>query len=304
MYKRLIFFISCMFFILAHSAFCQQRPIYSQYMFNGLVLNPAYAGNQKQLSATVMHRDQWVNIEGAPKTQTLTVHSALKKWPVGMGVLISRDRIGVHDDLSLYGSYAYKIKLPVGTLALGIQGGFNYTVSDFTKLSLLDPSDPFFNGSARKFKPNFGTGAYFSTNNTYIGFSIPFLLNNKIFTVENVVSEAREARYYFLTGGHVFPINEVFQLVPSVLFRVQEGQPAGVDINSNVFIADVLNVGASYRSGDAVTFLFEIILNSNFRFGYSYDYTLSNIQNYTDGTHELMLNYRINIGKDPCHAYF
>lgn len=304
MKSKIIFFILPIFILLNQDAFSQQRPVYSQYMFNGLVLNPAYAGNQKQLNATVMHRDQWVNIEGAPKTQTLTVHSALKKWPVGIGMLVSRDRIGVHDDLSVYGIYSYKIKLPVGTLAFGLQGGFNNTVSDFTKLSILDPSDPFFNGTAKKFKPNFGTGAYYSTNNTYVGFSIPFLVNNKIFTVENVVSEAREARYYFLTGGHLFPLNDDFKLLPSVLFRVQEGQPAGMDINTNVFIADVLNIGASYRSGDALIFLFELILNQNFRFGYGYDHTLSKVRNYTHGSHEIMLNYRINIGKDPCHAYF
>ena len=302
--NKINFLILFLFLILSQKAVSQQRPVYSGYMFNGLVLNPAYAGNQKQLNATVMHRDQWVNIEGAPKTQTLTVHSALKKWPVGVGLLVSRDRIGVHDDMSVYGIYSYKIKLPVGTLAFGLQGGFNNTVSDFTRLTVLDPSDPYFNGTAKKFKPNFGTGAYYSTNDTYVGFSIPFLVNNKVFTVEDVVSEAREARYYFLTGGHVFPLNDDFKLMPSVLLRVQEGQPAGMDINTNLFIADVLNVGASYRSGDAMIFLFELILNQNFRFGYAYDHTISKVRNYTPGSHEIMLNYRINIGKDPCHAYF
>ncbi len=297
--------LSLLFFIwISPRVIAQQRPVYSQYMFEKLLLNPAYAGNQKQLSATFLYRNQWVNLEGAPKLETFAMHSALKKWPVGVGLVASHDKLGVHDDMSVYGSYSYKIKLPVGTLSMGLQGGFNYTTSDFTKLTLIDPDDPILNGVLKKFKPNFGTGVFFNTNTTYAGFSIPYLVNNAIYDKEDIIANAREARYYFLTGGHIFTLNEDLKLSPSVLFRVQEGQPAGMDVNTNLFILDLVNVGMSYRSGDAMIFLFEILLNSNFRLGYAYDHTLSKIGNYTDGTHEMMLNYRLKIGKDPCHAYF
>lgn len=286
------------------TAWAQQRPIFSQYMFNGLVLNPAYAGNQKQFSASLLYRDQWINFEGAPKTQTLIAHTAFKDWPVGAGLIISRDQIGVHDDYSIYGSYSYKIKTLVGTLSMGLQAGFNYTVSDFNKLRTYNLSDPNFMSRLARFDPNFGTGAFFNNKTTYAGISIPFIINNKVYDKEDIISEAREARYYFLTGGHVFTINEMVKLKPSTLIRVQEGQPLGIDLNANVFLDEVVNIGASYRSGDAMIFLFEIMVNQNFTFGYAYDRTVSRIVGYTNGTHELMLTYRLGLGSGPCHAYF
>jgi len=282
----------------------QQRPIFSQYMFNGLVLNPAYAGNQPQLSISFLHRDQWVNVEGAPKTNTLIAHTALKDRPVGLGLLISRDKIGVHDDYSIYGSYAYKLNIGIGTLSLGLQAGFNYMASDFRKLSTIDQNDALFAGSVSRFSPNFGTGAFFSNNTTYAGISIPYLINNKVYKKEDFVSEAKEARYYFVTGGHVFTVSPTLKIKPSALIRVQEGQPMGVDLNTNVFLQEVLNIGLSYRSGDAATLLFELLLNKHLSMGYAYDHTLSQIRNYTDGTHEFMLTYRRSLGKGPCHAYF
>lgn len=287
-----------------YPAFAQQRPVFSQYMFNGLVLNPAYAGNQKQFSASVLHRDQWVNIEGAPKTQSFITHTAFKDWPVGVGFMLSRDQIGVHDDYSMYGSYAYKIRTSAGTLAMGLQAGFNYTISDFKKLRVFDLSDPNFAARITRFNPNFGTGAFFSNKTTYAGISIPYIINNKVYDKEDIISEAKEARYYFITGGHIFTLSEMLKLKPSTLLRFQEGQPVGVDLNANLFIDDVVNVGASYRSGDSMIFLFEILVNQNFTFGYAYDRTISRIVNYTDGTHELMLTYRLALGKGPCHAYF
>ncbi|MEK6479786.1 type IX secretion system membrane protein PorP/SprF [Catalinimonas sp. 4WD22] len=301
-YLRILLFGA--FLIFQHSAHAQQRPIFSQYMFNGLVLNPAYAGNQPQLSVSLLHRDQWVNVDGAPKTSSLIAHSALKNRPVGLGLLVSRDKIGVHDDYSIYGSYAYKLNIGVGTLSLGLQAGFNYMVSDFTKLSTFNPDDPLFYGSVTRFSPNFGTGAFFSNKTTYAGISIPYLINNKVYDKDEIISEAREARYYFVTGGHVFHVSPGVKIKPSGLIRVQEGQPMGIDLNTNVFLQEVLNVGASYRSGDSVILLFEMLLNKTLSVGYAYDHTLSRIRNYTDGTHEFMLTYRRALGKGPCHAYF
>ncbi|MDF9797607.1 type IX secretion system PorP/SprF family membrane protein [Catalinimonas alkaloidigena] len=303
-HRYLIILIIGIFVLLQHSLIAQQRPIFSQYMFNGLVLNPAYAGNQPQLSVSLLHRDQWVNVDGAPKTSSFIAHSALKNRPVGLGLLVSRDKIGVHDDYSIYGSYAYKLNIGVGTLSLGLQAGFNYMVSDFTKLSTFNPDDPLFYGTVTRFSPNFGTGAFFSNKTSYAGISIPYLINNKVYDKEDVISEAREARYYFVTGGHVFHVSPGLKIKPSGLIRVQEGQPIGVDINTNVFLQEILNVGASYRSGDSIILLFEMLLNKNLSVGYAYDHTLSRIRNYTDGTHEFMLTFRRPLGKGPCHAYF
>jgi len=305
-------YISCLFYLivllstpwLSNPVYAQQRPVFSQYMFNGLVLNPAYAGNQPQLSVSALHRDQWVNVDGAPKTSTLIAHSALKTRPVGVGLLLSRDKIGVHDDYSVYASYAYKLNIGIGTLSLGLQAGFHYMISDFSRLSTFNPDDPLFLGAVTRFSPNFGTGAFFNNKNTYAGISIPYMINNEVYDKEDFISEAREARYYFLTGGHVFQVSPFIKIKPSALIRVQEGQPVGMDLNANVFLDDVLNIGASYRSGDAVILLFELLLNKQLRFGYAFDNTLSNITQYTAGTHEFMLTYSYSLGKGPCHAYF
>nr|WKN36296.1 type IX secretion system membrane protein PorP/SprF [Tunicatimonas sp. TK19036] len=302
MRRTIIFLIG--FFISSLTLQAQQRPVFSQYMFNGLVLNPAYAGNQKQWVLSMVHRDQWVNIEGAPKTQSLVTHTALKDRPVGIGLIVSRDKIGIHDDYSIYGSYAYKLKLLVGTLSLGLQGGFNYTHSDFEALRRFNPLDPTLTGNVTRFSPNFGTGAFYSNSTTYAGISVPYLLNNKVYNKADVLSQAKERRYYFLTGGHVFTMNDFLKLKPSTLIRYQEGQPLGMDINMNVYLQDVVNIGGSYRSGDSMIFLFELLLNRSFSFGYAYDHTISRITSYTDGSHEFMISYKLKIGDNYCHSYF
>jgi len=305
-FKRIVVPLLIILCLCGHFEFSygQQRPIFSQYMFNGLVLNPAYAGFQPQLSISTLHRDQWVNVEGAPKTTSFIAHSALENRPVGLGLLLSRDKIGVHDDYSVYASYAYKLNIGIGTLSLGLQAGFNYMISDFSRLSTFNPDDPLFLGAVSRFSPNFGTGAFFNNKTTYAGISIPYLINNEVYDKEDVISEAREARYYFLTGGHIFKVSPFIKVKPSALIRVQEGQPVGMDLNANVFLDDILNIGASYRSGDAVILLFELLINKQLRFGYAFDNTLSNITQYTAGTHEFMLTYSYSLGKGPCHAYF
>lgn len=293
--------------LLSTEVFAQQRPVYSQYMFNGLALNPAYAGNQKQLSVSAVYRDQWVNLDGSPTTKTLSAHTGFRKKKVGVGLMVTSEEIGVHNDISIYASYAYKLVLPKGSLAMGLQVGFNNLQSDFNKLNLKDLNDPFLAGSFKEFNPNFGAGLFYSTSRGYVGVSIPYIVNNKVVsvrTIDDLQSLAREARYYFITAGQVFDLNHRLKVKPSTLLRIQEGAPFGVDLNANLIIDDILNLGASYRSGDSMIFLFELKLNENFRFGYAYDYVISDLTRYTNGSHEIMLNYSINLSPTPCHAYF
>lgn len=284
----------------------QQRPVISQYMFSGLVINPAYVGNQKQTVFTALHRDQWINFDGAPKTQTFIVNSALKEYPIGVGLLLSRDQIGSYNDYSVYSSYSYRIPLRVGSLAMGIQGGFNYTAANFSKLNQFDDNDQVFAQSLNRFKPNFGMGVFFSTSASYAGISIPYIFQSDIYSYAEAINQVglQKARYLLIAGGHVFTINDFIKVKPSTLIRMQQGQAMSADLNANVFLDDVLNIGASYRSGDSLIGLFELLLSPTLSFGYSYDMTTSNITRFTDGTHEFMLKYRRNLGKGPCHAYF
>ncbi|MCP4461013.1 MAG: type IX secretion system membrane protein PorP/SprF [Cytophagales bacterium] len=286
----------------------QQRPVTSTYMFNGLTLNPAYAGSLNVFSAIFTNRDQWINVEGAPLLQSLTVHNSFLSNRIGVGLAFTRDKLGVHEDNGLYGSYAYKIRTKAGILSMGLQAGFNNRQSNFLDTDVFDPTDPLY-ANLSTFSPNFGAGLYFANPKMYFGASIPYILTNKVFEIEtDVPTESRESRYYYFTGGVVFDMSALVKLSPSFLVRYQENIPFGWDLNATVIFENIAYVGVSYRSGDAIVFITQFIVNENFRVGYAYDAITSPLTQYTKGSHEIMINYRIklkNHKKDPqCPVYF
>ncbi len=288
---KLVILLLCVGFY----ANAQQRPLQSLYMFDPLLVNPAYAGNQVQLSATAIYRNQWVNLDGAPKTFTATAHSGFRKYRVGLGFILSNDQIGIHNDFGFYGVYSYKIPVSKkGTLSFGLQGGFNNLRSNFT---LLDPKqiDPNNSGITSRFNPNFGAGVYFKQSNFYVGFSVPYILDNKVVGFEN--STAVQHRYYYLMGGATFKVSNILKVVPSTLIRMQDTAPLSFDVNTFFVFYDVVGLGASYRLGDSFISLFELQLNDNFHVGYAYDITTSQLNQYSNGSHEIMLNYRLKIPK-------
>jgi type IX secretion system PorP/SprF family membrane protein len=284
----------------------QQRAINSLYMFDPSVINPAYVGTHVQLSATTIYRNQWVNLDGAPKTFTTSIHSGFKKSRVGVGLLFGSDQIGVHSDNSLYGMYSYKIPLSSekggSVLSFGLQGGFNSVRSDYFKTNPRDGSEV---GAISKFNMNFGTGVFFRTKNAYAGFSVPYIVQNKIIgsiniasdTVNIIKSKGRQQRYYYIMGGFTKKLSPIVKWMPSVLFRMQQNAPLNFDINSLFIFYDAVSIGASYRLNDSVVGLFELQLNNNFHVGYAYDITTSALRQYSNGSHEIMINYRIKIPK-------
>lgn len=286
--------------IASFAAFGQQRPMQSLYMFDPLLVNPAYAGSQVQLSATAIYRNQWVNFPGAPKTFTATVHSGFRKARVGVGLIAGRDEIGIHGENSLYLVYSYKIplaKYSKTTLAFGVQGGFNDLKSDFGKLNPKNPQDPFFGVVERNTTWNFGGGVLLKGEKFYAGISVPYGLNNKVINREDLESIAEQKRYYYLMGGYIHKVSEIVKLFPSTLIRFQEQAPLSFDLNVVSVFYDVVGLGVSYRNVDAVVALFELQINENFHVGYAYDFTTSALANYSNGSHEIMLNYRIKINK-------
>ena len=297
--KYKLWFSVLALFFMAGTLKAQQYPIHSQYIFNGLILNPAYAGSHVQFSASAMYRNQWVNFEGAPKTLFFSAHTSLMDEKMGLGLLVNDDRIGSYSNQNIYGSYAFIIKTPKGKLAMGVQAGVNILSADFQDLNLDDPGDNSFANVSGNLKPNFGTGVYFYNKKMFAGFSVPFLLNNGFGNVdlENALNEIRAARYYYLTGGLMLPmnLNKTVYLQPSVLIRGQEGAPLNFDINASVVFYDLLNVGVSYRNIDAVVSYIDFKLTESFHFSYSYDWTTSDIRNASNGTHEFMINYRVRL---------
>ncbi len=273
----------------------QQRPLQSLYMFDPLLINPAYAGNQVQLSATAIYRNQWVNLDGAPQTFTATAHSGFRKYRVGLGFILSNDQIGIHNDFGFYGVYSYKIPVTKkGTLSFGIQGGFNNLRSNFNLLNPKYQGD--IAGVISTFNPNVGAGVYFRQSNFYVGFSVPYILDNKIIG-SDYTSVAKQHRYYYLMGGATFKVSNILKVVPSTLIRFQDDAPVSMDLNTIFVLYDVVGIGASWRMNDSVIALFELQLNDNFHVGYAYDITTSALNAYSNGSHEIMLNYRLKIPK-------
>jgi len=289
----------------------QQYPVFSQYYFNELVINPAYAGNSVQLSLSAMYRNQWINLPGAPKTFSVSGHTALQKNKVGIGLMVNHDEIGVYKNEHIFASYSYKIHFPDATLSMGLQGGINLLGADYSKLDLQNPTDAAFYNIVNVIKPNFGAGVYYTKKNFFVGFSVPFIMNNKVAnSVETMMGQLKEARYYFLRTGAFFAVDrfERVKINPSLMVRLQEGQPLSVDLNTAVIFYDVFSVGGSYRSGDSFISFIDLKISDKFHFGYSYDWTQSDLHQYSNGTHEFMINYRTTIRgihKNPkCPNYY
>lgn len=294
LWKVLLF---CAFVSINIESQAQQDPEYTMYMFNGLALNPAYAGTREAMSFTALGRYQWVNIEGAPKTVALSLHSPVKDR-VGLGIMSVYDQIGPHDKIDVFASYAYRF--PVGeraTLSAGLQGGIQYYNSRYSQVQTNVGGDPNFQDDLTRMFPNFGAGLYLYAERFYIGASVPHLINNRL-KPDNTGGDvdislvAHQYRHYFLTGGIVVPMGNNFDLKPSFLLKSVPGvSPLQADLNLSLLIKKALWIGASYRSFDSIDFIVEFQFNPNLRAGYAYDFTITELSNYTTGSHEVMIGY-------------
>lgn len=269
--------------------------MFTQYMFNGLAINPAYAGSHESISATALARIQWVGIEGAPRTQTFSVHSPIPGKNIGLGAFFAHDELGVTEQNTLYLSYAYRMQMSKGTLSFGLQGGFRSSSFNYADLGVNDPN---LQSSISEMSPNFGAGLFYSTDRFYAGASIPVLMNDEIGDESNSDVQSKQIRHFFATAGYVFDLSPVLKLKPSTLIKSVSGAPIEMDINANLIINDLVWFGLSYRSGDSIDLLFDLQINPQLRFGYAYDYTLSDLGQVNSGSHEFMINYRFVFAKN------
>lgn len=301
-YTLAIFMLTCVV------ATGQQRPLQSLYMFDPLLVNPAYAGTQVQLSATAIYRNQWINLEGAPKTFSTTIHSGFLKSKMGLGVILASDQIGVHSDISAYGVYSYKISLTREvSLSMGIQGGFNYIESDYNKLNLKNPGDPNLTGTTSRLNPNVGAGVYLRWRRSYLGLSVPYIINNQVADL-GTNTQVNQRRYLYVHFGFSKDVGPNIMLVPSMLLRAQESAPFSADFNLTSVFYRTVGLGISYRLQEGFVGLFELQLTDSFHVGYAYDFTTSDLNRVSLGSHEIMINYRLKIPKIhkglECPAYW
>lgn len=308
-------FVLCLMVLFASTGIlkAQQDAMYTQYMFNTLALNPAYAGSRNVLSATALYRSQWVGVEGAPETQTLSFDSPLRNKKVGLGIQVFNDRIGITKTTGGFASYAYRIIMEKSTLSFGLQAGMSHYRADFTSVDLRGDgsnNDYAFSQNVSKLIPNVGTGVFFNTDKFYIGASVPHLLNNTLINDSVSVSNQLVAKQYlhaFLLTGYVFELDPSLKLRPSFLLKAVGGAPLEADINANLWIKDVLSVGVSYRTKADISFLFELQASNQFRIGYAYDRSLTKLVQFNSGSHEIMLRYEFGFSKnnfDTPRRYF
>jgi type IX secretion system PorP/SprF family membrane protein len=280
----------------------QQDPQYSQYMFNTLAVNPAYAGSRDVVSATALYRKQWVNTPGSPSTALFSVDAPFNREKVGVGLVVFNDKIGITNTMGAYGSYAYRMRLKRGTLSLGLQAGFSQFKADYSSVVLDQDNrtDGAFASNINKFMPNFGAGAYYKTDKFYLGVSVPRIVNNKMFKKSDstVTLNSHQTRHLFLMGGFVVGLSQDVKLKPSTLVKIVEGAPIQVDINANVWFYDVVAGGLSYRAaaGTLVAML-EIQATKQIRIGYAYDAGLGKIKAIGTGAHEIMARYEFGYVK-------
>ena len=275
----------------------QQDPHYSQYMFNGLVLNPAVAGNLAHLNATLIAREQWVGIPGRPRTQSLAVDGPSRNRKHGFGGVIVNDVSGIMHDFRLSGSYAYRLHLSKNaTLSMGLQLSVNNIRSDFTQLYVDDPTDASISANTVNFWAfNTGAGLYFQNKMIFAGFSVPEILENN--GAENPYV-FRQDRNYLMTAGVILKAGPQVKIRPSTLIKFNPNVPMQADLNVMAVLKDKYWFGASYRTSDAAVLITQWQINPQWRIGYAYDITLSSLKQRSSGSHEIVLNFELNYEKE------
>jgi len=275
----------------------QQDPMYTQYMYNTLSVNPGYAGSRGALSITGLVREQWVGIKGAPSTQTLTLSSPIYNDNMGLGLSVINDNVGPIHQTMLFADYSYSIQTTENAkLAFGLKAGVNVFQADLLALHPNQTGDPAIYNISNRLLPNVGVGAYYYSDKGYVGLSAPKLLQHNLKTGET--SESKERRHYFLIGGYVFDLSESLKLKPSFLVKAVQGAPVSIDVTANLFIHDKLGIGLAHRLDDSFSGLLQYYFTPQFRVGYAYDFTMTELRHYNSGSHELMVGYDFNFVDD------
>lgn len=273
----------------------QQDAHFTQWQWNQLAFNPAYAGSRDALSLQFLGRTQWVDLDGQPQTGTISLHSPVGNR-VGLGLFGFVDKLGIEQKSGLTLSYAYRLELPKGRLSLGLNAGFELYNADLTSTFLGDPSDPSFSQNVENvFNPNFGAGIYYYSDRFWIGGSVPHLLDNELNDVAgNTSNFAEQRRHYTASAGYVMPLGPNVKFRPSAITKYVDGSPLQFDIDAALKFYDKLWLGASYRTGDSYDFHLEYLVNNALTLGYAYDLTDTDLRPFNNGTHEILVSFDFN----------
>ncbi len=276
--------IKALILILCISAFgyAQHNSTYSQYMFNGLLLNPAYAGSREALDLTGLYRKQWVGINGAPTTITFAAHSPLKNKKLNLGLVIISDRFGITEHLKASIIYAYRIKFLKGHLSFGLSGGIDSYKENREKTQTTQQDDPSFQQTVnKKINPEFGFGMYYSSTKMYFSLSAPSLYNRSFDLYKT----------FIFTAGGLINVSDNFKIKPAVIVKYILNSPVNMNVSSTFYLKDILGVGVGYTINSSVLAYLDLKVNDQLRVGYAYEYATTSLNSYTSGSHEVMLRY-------------
>ena len=284
--------MSCSIFIVPN-AFAQQDSQYTQYMYNTVVINPAYAGSRGALSAFGMHRNQWVGFSGAPKTNAFSVHTPFNNSNLAAGLSFTNDQIGPTAENSIAADISYKIKTSENyTLSFGIKTSASFFNFYANKLNPKDVLDPSLEGFKNSISPNVGLGFYLHSQKNYFGLSVPHFFENYKYDDNELSLNRERLNLYFITGS-VFSLSSEVDFKPALLAKYVDGAPLQMDISANFLFNEKLTLGAAYRYDAAVSALAGFQLSEMLFVGYAYDYETSQLHKFNQGSHEIFLRFEL-----------
>ena len=280
----------------------QQLPQFGQYMFNTISINPAYAGTREAMVITLLNRNQWVGVKGAPVTQTASVDSALPGSNLGLGLSVINDQLGYENTTYLYADAAYMIVLnDFYRLSFGLKAGLSrYGLDSELLMDQSAISDQYLDRIFNTWKPNFGVGFYLRSDELFISLSSPRLVSYSNET--DITYEAIERASYYLAGGYILEFNPQLKFKPTALIKYTNGSPVSLDLTANFLINEKLWLGVAHRFNDAMGGYVSLQATEGLRLGYSYEFNTSRLKTYSSGSHEIFMSYQFKLPKPRCNC--
>jgi type IX secretion system PorP/SprF family membrane protein len=294
--------------LVSFAGLAQQDAQFTQYMYNTININPAYAGSRGALSVFGLYRTQWVGLDGAPETSSFSVNTPINNSNLGVGASFINDKIGPTNQNSFSADISYTVQTSADfKLSFGIKGTANIFNLDVNKLNPVDQGDPQFQDLKNKFSPNVGAGVYWHSDKAYIGLSVPNFLESNRYD-DNDVAIYKSKINYYLMAGYVFNLDQTqyIKFKPAVLTKMVEGAPLQVDVSANFMFMDKFVAGVAYRWSASLSAMVGFQISDGLYLGYGYDRETTNLNNYNSGSHEIFLRYEFfkNNGKMTTPRFF
>jgi type IX secretion system PorP/SprF family membrane protein len=281
-----------------NSIYSQQEAQYSQYMYNTISVNPAYAGSRNVLSVLALHRSQWVGFDGAPTTSTFSINTPIPETNLGLGISAISDRIGPTEQNTFSGDISYTIRLNEKTnLSFGVKGTASFFSFDQYKVTPFQANDPKWRSVSTRLSPNFGVGTFLHSDQYYLGVSIPNIMESNFYNDNDIAINSQRMNYY-LIGGYVFDVSNSIKFKPAVVSKIVTGAPVQLDLSGNAMFMNKFVLGAAYRWDAAVSGLAGFQVNDALFIGYSYDFDTTSLSRYNFGSHEVFIRYEFVYKKD------